>query len=63
MPKTSDNSNDLSPEEEAFLDLLAADIDAGAAKPMDPALFALMKELSSEVDVDLDEPIEGDVEI
>ena len=55
--------DDPSPDEEAFLDLLAADINAGAAKPLDPTLAVLMKELTADVEVDLDERIEGDVAI
>jgi hypothetical protein len=63
MPKT-DNDNDASkPEEEAFLNLLEADINAGAATPMDPALAERMSDLVANIVFDIDAPIEGDVEI
>lgn len=53
----------LTAQEDAFLDKLEADIQAGAAKDIDPELVARMKALTAEIEVDLDAPIEGDVAI
>lgn len=48
---------------EAELKALDKDIDAGNVQDIDPAMLEKMKALTVDIEVDLDEPIEGDVVI
>ena len=47
----------------AFLDLLARDIEAGRLVEQLPDSLARMMLEDAELDIDLDEPIEGDVDL
>jgi hypothetical protein len=62
----SDDTNDLDETEErpaecVLLDILDKDIEAGRLVPLSQELLDSVRELVAGIEVDLDEPIEGDV--
>lgn len=48
---------------ELFLDLLERSIESGVCKPLPPAMVRKLEALSEGVALNLDAPIEGEVEI
>jgi hypothetical protein len=60
---SAEERHNLADPLEAELKALDEDIDAGNVQDIDPAMLERMKALTADIEVDLDEPIEGDVVI